>query len=56
MKRLISHNTNLIKNNRDEALKAQKLHNDSKISLDKLQINLSNEKRERQKLKTVRKE
>ena len=47
--RLISHNTNLIKNNRDEALKAQKLHNDSKISLDKLLINLSNEKKEKDK-------
>ena len=47
--RLISHNTNLIKNNRDEALKAQKLHNDSKISLDKLLINLSNEKKRKTK-------
>ena len=48
--RLISHNTNLIKNNRDEALKAQKLYNDSKISLDKLLINLSSEKK--RKIKT----
>ncbi len=47
--RLINHNKNLIKNHRNEVLKAQKLYNDSKISLDKLKINLSTEQKDKDK-------